>query len=92
LSKYENILANLKKIWAKIIKIWENLIRFGQNQNLAFPKTFELLRLCWQGKRTNQFSAVLVVIRLLSIASWAVSRHAQCKAGAGFSSINWFEM
>jgi len=33
------------EIWAKVIKIWENLIRFGQNQNLAFPKTLDFLRL-----------------------------------------------
>jgi len=33
------------KIWVKVIKIWANLIRFGQNQNLASPKTFDLLRL-----------------------------------------------
>jgi len=25
-----------------VIKIWENLIRFGQNQNLASPKTLDL--------------------------------------------------
>jgi len=27
-----------------VIKIWANLIRFGQNQNLASRKTFDLLR------------------------------------------------
>jgi len=26
------------------------VIRFGQNQNLASPKTFDLLRLCWWPK------------------------------------------
>jgi len=36
----------LSKIWAKVIKIVPNLIRFGQNQILASPKTFDLLRLC----------------------------------------------
>jgi len=35
---------NLSEIWAKVIKIWANLIRFGQNQNLASSKTFNLLR------------------------------------------------
>jgi len=39
------IWANLSKIWAKVMKLWENLIRFGQSQNLASPKTFNLLRL-----------------------------------------------
>jgi len=33
---------------AKVIKICLNLIRFGQNQNLASPKTFDFLRL-WLG-------------------------------------------
>jgi len=28
-----------------VINIWANLIRFGQNQNLASPKTSDLLRL-----------------------------------------------
>jgi len=37
----------LGKIWTKVIKIWANLIRFGQNQNLASPKSFDLLRLCY---------------------------------------------
>jgi len=32
-------LANLGKIWETVIKIWAILIRFGQNQNLASPKT-----------------------------------------------------
>jgi len=41
LSKFWPSLANLDDIWAKAIKIWTNLIRFGQNQNLASPKTFE---------------------------------------------------
>jgi len=27
-------------------KIWANLIRFGKNQNLASPKTLDLLWLC----------------------------------------------
>jgi len=26
--------------------IWANLIKFGQNQNLASPKMFDLRRLC----------------------------------------------
>jgi len=38
--------SNLGKIWSKVIKICTNLIRFGQNQNLASPKTFDHLRLC----------------------------------------------
>jgi len=37
------ILLNLGEIWAKVIKTWTNLIRFGQNQNLASSKTFDLL-------------------------------------------------
>jgi len=41
----------LGKIWAKVIKIWENLIIFGQNQNLASPKTFDLLKLWFKNKR-----------------------------------------
>jgi len=36
----------LGKIWAKVIKIWACLIRFGQTQNFASPKAFDLLRLC----------------------------------------------
>jgi len=35
----------LGKIWKKVFKIVANLIRFGQNQNLASSKTFDLLRL-----------------------------------------------
>jgi len=35
----------LGEIWATVINIWENLIRIGKNQNLASPKTFNLLRL-----------------------------------------------
>jgi len=31
-----------------VIKIWANLIRFVQNQNLAPPKTLDLLWLCSQ--------------------------------------------
>jgi len=27
-------------------EIWAKVIRFGQNQNLASPKVFDLLRLC----------------------------------------------
>jgi len=27
-------------------QIWAKVIRFGQNQNLASQKTFDLLRLC----------------------------------------------
>jgi len=38
-------LTNLGKIWEKVIKIWANLIGFGQNQNLASPKTLDFLRL-----------------------------------------------
>jgi len=37
--------GNLGEIWAKVIKIWANLIRFGQNENLASPKTLDILRL-----------------------------------------------
>jgi len=37
--------AKFGQIWAKVIKIWANLIRFGQNQNLASPKTLNFLRL-----------------------------------------------
>jgi len=48
LGKIGKIWANLSEIWAKVIKIWENLIRLGQDQNLASPKTFDLLRLCIQ--------------------------------------------
>jgi len=32
-------------MWAKAIEICANLIRFVQNQNLASPKAFDLLRL-----------------------------------------------
>jgi len=41
----EEILAKFEQIWAKVIKIWTNLFRFGQNQNLASPKTLDLLLL-----------------------------------------------
>jgi len=30
----------LGQIWLDIGKIWANLMRYGQNQNLASPKTF----------------------------------------------------
>jgi len=35
-----------------MIKVWANLIKFGQNQNLASPKTSDLLRLwiVWYSK------------------------------------------
>jgi len=45
LIRLGKILLDLGKIWTKIGKIWKNLIRCGQNQNLASPKTFDLLRL-----------------------------------------------
>jgi len=31
------------KFGQKMTKVWANLIRFGQNQNLASPKTSDLL-------------------------------------------------
>jgi len=44
------IWLNLGEILAEVIRfgqywgeIWANMIRFGQNQNLASPKTFDLL-------------------------------------------------
>jgi len=45
LVRFGEIWKNLGKIWSNLSKIWTNLIRFGQNQNLASPKTFDLLRL-----------------------------------------------
>jgi len=45
LIRFGQIWLDLGEIWAKVIKIWVNLIRFGQNQKLAFPKTFNFLRL-----------------------------------------------
>jgi len=45
LHPLENFLSKIWQIWTKGIEIWTNLIRFGQNQNLASPKTFDLLRL-----------------------------------------------
>jgi len=46
-------LGKFRQIWAKVIKIWANLNRFEQNQNLAFPKTLGLLRLCTSRWDTN---------------------------------------
>jgi len=40
-KSWENLRRNLNKS----NYIWANLIRFGQNQNLASPKAFGLLRL-----------------------------------------------
>jgi len=37
-------LANfLGKIWGDLGKIWQIWLKFGQNQNLATPKTFDRL-------------------------------------------------
>jgi len=44
LIRFGQIWLDLGEIWAKVIKICANLIRFGQNQNLASSKTFNLLR------------------------------------------------
>jgi len=43
---------NRDEVWAKMIRfsIEVNLIRFGQNQNLASLKAFDLLRLCVYAK------------------------------------------
>jgi len=50
-SKFRQTWENLSKIWVKVINIWENLIGFGQNQNLAFPKTFNLtITSSWRSK------------------------------------------
>jgi len=46
-------LGTFRQIRAKVIKIWVNLIRFGQNQNLASPKTLTLLRQ-WYLQMHNQ--------------------------------------
>jgi len=35
---------DLVDIWANLGEIWADLIRFGQNQNLASSKKFDLLR------------------------------------------------
>jgi len=50
---FEKKLIRLGQIWldlgeicANLNKIWEKVRRFGQNQDLASPKTFDLLRLC----------------------------------------------
>jgi len=58
-ANLDKIWANLDKIWASLNKVWQIqikllvnwgkfrhiLVKFGQNQNLASPKTFNLLRL-----------------------------------------------
>jgi len=44
-AKFGRKLWKIWQIWANLIKIWANLIKFEQNQNLASPKTFYLLRL-----------------------------------------------
>jgi len=44
-ANLSEIWAKFGQIWAKVIKIWANMIKFEQNQNLASPKTFDLLRL-----------------------------------------------
>jgi len=47
LIRFEQIWLDLGKIQAKFGenggKIWAKVIRFGHNQNLASPKTFDLL-------------------------------------------------
>jgi len=46
LIRFGQIWLDLGDIWAYLSKIWAGLIRFGQNQNLASPKKFDLLWLC----------------------------------------------
>jgi len=41
-------LIRFEQIWFDLGEIWAKVIRFGQNQNLASPKTFYLLRLCFE--------------------------------------------
>jgi len=36
-------LGKFNQIWAKLSEIWAKAIRFRQNQNLASPKTSDLL-------------------------------------------------
>jgi len=52
MENFAQILSNLPKSYLKyyqklpkpkLSKIWAKVIRFGQNQNLAFPKTSEFL-------------------------------------------------
>jgi len=42
----DEILANWKNLSKNLGEILANLIRFGQNQNIASAKNFDLLRLC----------------------------------------------
>jgi len=47
LVKFEQNLGKIKmKFGQNCVKIWAKVIRFGQNQNLASPKAFDLLQLC----------------------------------------------
>jgi len=46
LIRFGQIWLDLGDIWANLSKIWANLFRFGQNQNLASPKQFDLMRIC----------------------------------------------
>jgi len=45
LGKFGWIWAKLKRNLGKSDSIWAKLIRYVKNQNLASPKTFDLLRL-----------------------------------------------
>jgi len=62
------IWTNLGEIWAKVIKIWASLIRFGQNQNLAYPKTLDLLQLC--RNLTSRKSILHFILITCSRNSW----------------------
>jgi len=44
-SSSKNFCAKLIRFGRNLSKLWAKVIRFGQNQNLASPNTFDLLRL-----------------------------------------------
>jgi len=61
LANLNEIWTDLGKIWAKVIKIWPNFIRFGQNRNLASPKTLDNFRLCHL-RRIRDYGHALIIV------------------------------
>jgi len=63
----QNLLYSFGQIWLDLGEITAKVI-FGQNQNLASPNTFDLLRLWWLLMRLNV--CVCYLAHFLSLANY----------------------